>query len=158
MAISRARRNFRILLGVLLLFSFSFFSVSAYFYTSVKQRKISLRSIAPTLFQIDVYHYYALSYLKDTDGKFTIASKVYGKGIFNPIYTRAGGDMMQNLADDGYAPSQVFLADILMIYGDTQEHQTKAFQYYKDAASQGYAPAIEKLALLESIPPPQASP
>ncbi len=150
MTISRARRNFRVFLGFLLLLSLGFFSVSAYYYTSVKQRRIKLSTIAPTLFQVDIYHYYALSYMRGEDGQHQIAKKLYNKGIFDHSYRQAGDDMMTNLADNGHAPSQVFQADILMYYGNTQQHKDIAHQYYKDAAAQGYAPAIEKLALLNS--------
>ncbi len=150
MAISRARRNFRVFLGLLLLLSLGFFSVSAYYYVSVKQKKIRLSEIAPTLFQADIYHYYALSYMRGEDGQHQIAKQLYNKGIFDHSYRQAGDDMMANLADNGHAPSQVFQADILMYYGNTQEDKDIAHQYYKDAAAQGYVPAIEKLALLNS--------
>ena len=150
MPISRARRNFRFFLGVLLLISLGFFSVSAYYYTSVKQHKIKLSTIAPTLFQIDIYHYYAMSYLQNKDEQFLTARKLYGKGIFDATYTKAGDAMMQTLADNGHPPSQVFQADILMMYADTQEDKDMARQYYENAADQGYNPAIEKLAFLLS--------
>ena len=150
MAITRARRNFRVFLGFLLLLSFGFFAVSAYYYVSVKQHKIKLSEISSTLFQVDIYHYYALSYIRGKDGQHQIAKKLYGKGIFDHAYSVAGDDMMTTLADGGHAPSQVFQADLLMHYGNTQEHKDTAHQYYKDAAAQGYIPAVERLAFLSN--------
>ena len=152
MAISRVRRNFRVFLGFLLLFSFGFFSVSAYFYVSVKQHKIKLATIAPTLFQIDIYHYYARSYLSDQNGQYLIAKRLYEKSIFDPVYYDASIEMVHSLAENGHPPSQVFKGDILMSYGSSKEHKDAARQYYQNAADQGYNPAIEKLALLESTP------
>lgn len=149
MAISRARRNFRIFLGVLLLLSFGFFSASAYLYVNVKQRNIRLSEVAPTLFTIDVYHYYARSYMNSHDGQHDIAKNLYRKGMASKIYTKAGFQMMESLAIAGHAPSQVFQADVLMAYGDEGE-QDKAKAYYVEAAAQGYAPAIEKLAFLNN--------
>ena len=149
MAISRARRNFRIFLGVLLLLSFGFFSASAYLYVNVKQKNIRLSEVAPTLFTIDVYHYYARSYINSHDGQHKIAKKLYSKGLASNIYTNAGYDMMKSLAVAGHAPSQVFHADVLMAYGDENEKK-KAKDYYVEAAAQGYTPAIEKLAFLNN--------
>lgn len=149
MAISRARRNFRIFLGVLLLLSMGFFSASAYLYVNVKQRNIRLSDVAPTLFKIDIYQYYALSYINNQDGQHDIAKHLYRKGMASGMYTKAGFQMMDSLAMAGHAPSQVFQANVLMTHGD-EEEKVKAKAYYMNAAAQGYAPAIEKLAFLRN--------
>jgi len=150
MSISRARHNFRIFLGILLLFSIGFFSVSAYYYTSVRQHKIKISSIAPILFQIDIYTYYAKTYFQDKENQFKTAKTLYAKGIFDPLYSQAGNNMMTKLADSGYAPSQVFQADLLMVHGNTQEHKAAARQYYENAANQKYSTAIERLSVLRN--------
>ena len=136
-------------LGVLLLLSLGFFSASAYLYVNVKQRNIHLSDVAPTLFKIDIYQYYALSYLNNQDGQHDIAKHLYRKGMASKIYTKAGFQMMDSLAMAGHAPSQVFQAGVLMAYGDDNE-KYKAKTYYISAAAQGYAPAIEKLAFLNN--------
>ncbi len=145
MAISKARRNFRVFLGVILLLSLGFFSISSYFYVAVKQCKISMLSIAPTLFQIDVYQHYAKAYFEDNDGKYKVAMKLYKMGFFHPLYGEAGQYMMIDLAEQGHAPSQVFRGDMIWAYG-TSEERGKAISYYEKAAEQNYTPAIERLA------------
>ncbi len=151
MAISTARRNFRIMLGIMLIMSFSFAAVSSYFYISVKQRKISIVEITPALFQIDIYSHYAKSVFQDQEGKYKTANTLYQKGFFSNQYRLAGMDMIKTLADDGHAPSQVFQGDILLYLGQGPNDVEEAKSYYQAAAKQNYHPAYEKLSKLKHI-------
>lgn len=149
MAISKMRLGFRIFLGITLVFSLTFFGTAVYVYIGIKQKTIKVADVAPTLFQIDIYQHYAMSALSDEDGKLKIAKSLYQKGFFDPVYAKAGREMIEQLAEGGHAPSQMTLADILLNRpGQSPEAQTLAHDYYKKSALQGYAPAQERLALL----------
>ncbi len=149
MAISKARLGFRIFLGIALMFSLTFFGVAVYIYVGVKQKTIKVADIAPTLFQIDIYQHYAMSMLTDDDGKLKVAKSLYQKGVFDPVYAKAGREMIESLAEAGHPASQMTLADIIMYRpGQTPESRTLAHDYYKKSALQGYGPAQERLALL----------
>jgi hypothetical protein len=106
MALTRARKNFRIALGVLLMMSMAFFGTAAYVYVSVKQKRIDVLEIAPALFHIDVYQHQAQAYFSDQDGQYKIAAELLRKGFFSPIYSNAGKIMVRDLADQGHTPAQ----------------------------------------------------
>ncbi len=145
MAISRARLNFRIFLGILLVLSFGFFSISAYYYMSVKKRSISITSITPTLFQLDIYQHYARAYFQNKDEQHIIANSLYNKGFFAQSYRMAGADMMEDLADSGHAPSQVVHADIVLRDNNIDDREAIAKSYYEAAANQDYPLAVSRL-------------
>ena len=151
MAVSKARKRFRRFLLILLVFSASFFTLSAFFYASVKQHKIPLSALAPTLFQIDVYHYYARSYLTNKDGQHDIAIELLDRAFFSPLYYEAGSTMLASLADNGHPPSQVTQGDILMNTYPLQENRKKALHYYETAAAQDYQPALDRLDMISKL-------
>lgn len=74
MALSRARKTFRVILGLMLMLSTTFFGTAVYFYHTIKQDRSKLAQFAPTLFQIDVYQYQAKAMFTNTEGKHEIAS------------------------------------------------------------------------------------
>ena len=144
MAASTTRKKFRMLLAALLLLSLSFFSVTAYFFMSVKNQKTDIAELAPTLFYIDISQHYLRSYLQDDDGKYDIAVSLFSKGFFDKSYTIAAHKLMQPLVEKEHAPTLVFKAN-----GLVRKDREHAIEYYQTAAAQGYEPAIEKLAMLE---------
>lgn len=142
MAVSRARKNFRIILGILLVLSVSFFSTAAYFRIQTKQKNVDILAIAPTLFEIDIIQQRAIATFSNQDQQHKIAKNMIRQGVFSSIYTRAGKNMMQELAQDGHAPSQTAYGDILMrTFPMTEENKALAKNYFELAAAQGYAPA-----------------
>lgn len=151
MGISKARKRFRIFLGILFLLSFCFFSISSYLYISVKQRKIKLLDIAPTLFAIDIFTYKAKAYLQDENGKYDTATELCRKGFSSFLYTNGCYDILDELSKDGHAPSKFSKANLILLsWPITEEQKNEAYALYKESARAGYEPAIEKLALLES--------
>lgn len=149
MAISKMRLGFRIFLGIALVFSMAFFGTAVYVYIGMKQKTINVAEISPTLFQIDIVQHQALAMFSDDNGKLKIAKSLYQKGFFDPVYAKAGREMIESLAESGHPASQMTLADIIMYRpGQTPEARTLAHDYYKKSALQGYGPAQERLALL----------
>lgn len=153
MTVSRARKNFRIALGVMLVASFTFCATATYFFVSVKSKKIKILEIAPTLFQIDIAKYQTQALFSDEIGRHDIALNLLNQGLFSPLYAHAGLAMIENLADDGYAPSQMLHGEIMLSYNAPNDANTqKAYTYIQAAADQGYVPAQEKIALLKPSP------
>lgn len=150
MAISLARKRFRIFLGFLLVLSCAFTFTASYYYVGLKHKRISIFEIAPTAFMIDVYQKYLLSLLEGQDGRHKIAAGMYRDSYMDIQYLKTANYMMTKLADEGHAPSQTYQANILYIYGKEEADKDKALQYYRQAAAQNYRPAIEKLAKIEA--------
>ena len=149
MAISKARKRFRVFLGMMLALSLGFFCTAAFFYIGLKQKRIKMADMAPALFQIDIYQYQALAMLSSDDEKLRIGKSLIQKGVFDPVYGKAGKEMIEELAENGHAPSQKTYADIIYMRMETSaEHRTLAMDYYKKSADQGYKPAQERLAEL----------
>lgn len=109
MGVSKARKRFRKFLGILLLLSLCFFSVSSYFYVNVKTKRIKILDIAPTLFMIDIYQHQARAMIGSQNDRYAIAKELNRKGLFSAQYGQAGLDMMQGLADEGYQPAILVL-------------------------------------------------
>ena len=152
MAVSKARKRFRIFLGCTLAVSLAFFVTAAYVRVNIKQKNISYDDVRPTLFQIDVYQHQALAMVSNDDEKLKIGKSLFQKRIFSDIYYRAGLEMIETLAEKGHAPSQTTHADILLHgFNQTEGSRTVAFYFYNKAAEQGYQPAQERLASLEKI-------
>ena len=150
MAISKARLGFRIFLGITLVFSLAFFATTVYLYAGIRQKAIKVADVAPTLFQIDILQHQAMALFSGNDGKLKIAKSLYQKGFFDPVYAKAGREMIEELAESGHPASQMTLADIILYRpGQNLEARTLAHDYYKKSALQGYGPAQERLALLE---------
>ncbi len=152
MAISRARRNFRRFLYVLLVFSMLFMGTAAYYRTSFQRTK----EIAPLLFKIDVVQFQARAFFSNDDEKFKIALKLHDYGIFSPTYSNAGIAMLEDMVQDGYAPAQMIKANYL-INTPSENARTEAIELYTLAAAQNHAPAIEaisRLGLAQSAPKP----
>ena len=152
MAVSKARKRFRIFLGCTLALSLAFFATAAYVRVNIKQKNISYDDVRPTLFRIDVYQHQAKAMISNDDEKLKIGKSLFQKRIFSDIYYYAGLEMIENLAEKGHAPSQTIHADILL-NGFNQNDGTKtvAVYFYNKAADQGYRPAQERLASLEKI-------
>ena len=144
MVVSIVRRSFRAFLGFMLVLSMMFFGISSYYHNAIKSNKVDISSIAPILFTIDIYGHYAKFYIISKDEKLDMAKELFRKGQFDHSYRVTGANMMTALADNGHAPSQVYLADLLISYRERE----KAEEYYKAAAGQGYKPAQQKLAFL----------
>jgi hypothetical protein len=149
MDISRTRRNFRTILGGLLILSCVFFMGMAGLYGALKMRYVKMLDIAPTLFQIDILQHQAKAVFSDQDGKLHIAEKMIRNSLFSPIYAGAGLVMLEDLAKAGHAPSQTRQADLMLRF--TPDKKDEAIAYYRSAAAQDYIPAQEKLAALEKL-------
>ena len=130
----------------MLMLSLSFFSTAVYFRIQTKQKNISILSIAPTLFQLDIYQHRALAYFSDKDGQFKIAKKMIRQGIFSRVYSDSGTIMLKDLAESGHAPSQTYYANILIRFPpQSEENRAAARNYLQLAAAQNYTPAQEIL-------------
>lgn len=147
MAMSRARRIFRGFLGFVLILSMGFFLTSVFFYAGVKRGYIKVADISVPLFEIDILQHRAMMAFTDQDGQFKIAEKMVRNSFFHPVYARAGLEMLESLADQGHAPSQMYYADLITTYKLKSPEDAEAL--YRAAAAQGYKPAEEKLAALD---------
>lgn len=154
MTVSRARRKFRVFLGFMLVFAFGVNLLMVGLYIAVRNKVIHFQTLAPTLFQIDVYQHHAKAAFSDTEDRHKIASELIRKGLFSAIYSDAGVIMMKELADEGYAPSQTAHASILMYQGE--KNRPEALEYYTAAAAQGYPPAQQAISEINNpaaLPP-----
>ena len=150
MAISKARRRLRIVLGILLVLSFGFFGTMAYTYVQIRQHNIKILDIAPTLFKADILQHQAWAFMLDDNGKTAVAINLINKSVFSRQYKYAGLSMLEGIAEKGYAPAQYHYATITLArYSISMYDKKDALEYYKKSARQGYQPAIEKLAMLE---------
>lgn len=145
--ISRARKNFRIALGVMLITAFGFCATASYFYIAVKNKNVRILDIAPTLFAMDITQYKVQAFFSPQETDHIIAVGLMRKGLFSPLYADAGIKMIADLADQGYPPSQLLQGD-LMLRGAPQYHQD-GMRYIKAAADQGYEPALVRLAAFD---------
>lgn len=151
MAVSRARKSFRVFLGITLLLSLSFFATSVYFYVNVRQKNIKVLDIAPTLFRIDIVKHQLQASLSGDDERLRIGKSLYQKGVFSGLYMQAGDDMILDLAERGHAEAQTTYADIIVKRpNSTAPRLTLALNFYRQAAAQGYEPAQLRLADLEN--------
>ncbi len=147
MAISAARKRFRVFLGICLLLSLGFFSAAVIVYAGVRTKTIKVADVAPTLFQIDIAQHQIMASISSDDEKLRIAKRVYQKGVFSRLYMNAGDDMILDLAEDGHAASQKTYADIIYSRMNGNPNRlTLALEYYRKSADQGYEPARERLA------------
>ncbi|MCB1591900.1 MAG: hypothetical protein KDI90_05555 [Alphaproteobacteria bacterium] len=150
MAISKARKRFRVFLGVALVLSLAFFGTTAYVYMEIKNKTISIAQIGPTLFTIDVTKHQIFAAFSSDEKKLEIGKKLYQQGVFSPQYARAGEDMIRDLADRGHAPAQTAYGDLIyarFIHARMNAEQLPVAQdYYRMAAEQGYEPAQQRLA------------
>lgn len=146
MAISRARRNFRRFLLVILGGSFVFAATASYYFVSTKNDYKKLTALAPTLFHIDVAHHKAKAFFEDDDGKFIQAGLLARKGFFSSIYRDAGSKMLISLVEKGHVPSQIRYADTLTSKNNPSlRERYKAMALYENAARQDNLYAREKL-------------
>lgn len=145
--ISRARKNFRIVLGVMFIAAFGFCATASYFYVAVKNKNVRILDIAPTLFAMDITQYKVQAFFSPQETDHIIAVGLMRKGLFSPLYADAGVKMIAQLADQGYPPSQLLHGD-LMLRNAPQYHED-GLRYIRAAADQGYEPAIERMAAFE---------
>lgn len=147
MAISAARKRFRVFLGVCLLLSLTFFSAAVLVYAGVRTKTIKVADVAPTLFQIDIAQHQILASISGDDEKLRIGKRLYQKGLFSRLYMHAGDDMILDLAQQGHAASQKAYADIIYSRMNGNPNRlTLALEYYRKSAEQGYEPARLRLA------------
>jgi TPR repeat protein len=147
MAISAARKRFRVFLGVCLLLSLGFFSAAVVIYAGVRTKAIKVADVAPTLFQIDIAQHQILASVSSDDERLKIAKSLYQKGVFSRLYMNAGDDMILDLAQEGHAASQKAYADIIYSRMNGNPNRlTLALEYYRKSADQGYEPARLRLA------------
>jgi len=152
MTISKARRHFRIFLGLSLIASLTFFSASVFLYVSWKNKTIPLSDIAPILFQMDVYSYEAKAFFLNDDDRHDIAKRLINRGFYSDIYGNAGTKMMNDLAIEGHNPSKFIMANLLLLtFPFTQENYDQALILYEDAAKKGYEPAQIKIAYFRNL-------
>ncbi|MDB2683212.1 hypothetical protein N9Z27_03075 [Alphaproteobacteria bacterium] len=147
MALSRARRNFRRFLYVLLGLSVIFVATAGYYRSSFKRTK----EIAPILFQIDAGQLQMRAFFSGDDGKYNIAMQLIGLGFYSEAYSNPGYEIIDSLIADDYAPAQMFRANYLI-----NVHHPKAtadaITLYNLAADQGHQPAIDAMIELGLVP------
>lgn len=141
------RRGLLILMGV----SFVFFATIVTLRVNRDAQRYVIRNYSTELFQFDVIAHKTKARFSDTEGQHKVAQSLIVKGFYSPIYYRAGTKMMKDLADQGYAPSQVSYGDALLREERFYQSATlKPRYYYTLAAQQDYAPAYLRLAELDS--------
>lgn len=151
---SPARRYFRFVLYGLLALSVLFAGTAVTARVMARHDKDFLLEWAPTLFRIDIMQYQARAFFSGDEGKFAIANTLYRSWFSGAVYRRAGMEIYDDLAERGYAPAQ-FLKGSVLINGPPGR-QAEGLALIRLAAAQNYQPAIERLALLDSLAPPEA--
>lgn len=154
MSLSPARRNFRFVLYGLLAISVLFAGTAVAARVMARHDKNFLLTWGPTLFQIDIMQYQARAFLTDDAGKFVIAHKLYSSWFSGIVYRKAWMEIFDDLAERDYAPAQFFKGSLLV--SGPPEKQAEGLRLIRLAAEQNYQPAIERLALLDSLAPPEA--
>lgn len=154
--ISKTRKKFRKVLFVLAGVSAVFFAGMVTLRMNKSAHWYVVRNYQNEIFQADVLKHQLHARLQNKDEQHQTALSLVQKGMFSPIYSQSGFVMLQDLADEGHAPSQVSYGDILQRTGFTidkatwalvpdQTKQMKARYYYHMAAAENYAPALLRL-------------
>lgn len=154
--ISKARKNFRKALFVLVGISAVFFAGMITLRMNKSAHWYVVRNYQNEIFQADVLKHQLHAKLQNKDEQHRTALSLVQKGIFSPVYSESGVVMLQDLADEGHAPSQVSYGDILLktafivdkatlTLTPDRSKEMKARYYYHMAASENYAPALLRL-------------
>ena len=146
---SRARRNLRKVLGLLLILSFGFFSTVVCFRIAVKNKSVKITDISKTLFELDILQHRAMATFSSQEEQLRIANKMISNSLFDPVYGRAAIIMLDDLSLTGHAPSQKTFADLILRTKIREKSEAEAL--YKLSAAQGYIPARDKLIELEKL-------
>ena len=142
--ISKNRKRFRRVLYGLAFLSFVFFTCVVSLRMNRSAHWHVVRNYSEELFAFDVWQHQVRASMQDINARHATASSLLQKGFFSNQYAVAGTDMMKELADDGYAPSQIVYGDILLNSRDEKD-RAKARYYYNLAAAESYPLAFERL-------------
>jgi hypothetical protein len=100
-----ARKLFRYALLVLLILSAAFLSMMVTLRVQYRNDKPIEGNMQVRVFQFDILQHRALTYIHDDAGDMRIAEELLRNGMFSPLYTQAGLDMLSVKADEGYKPA-----------------------------------------------------
>lgn len=148
--LTNSRKLLRRGLYTIMGFSLIFFIAIIVFRTNHDARHF-LMDNREYVFTVDIFQHKAIALTQDQEEQHKTALSLVQKSIFSGQYFTAGSEMLQELADEGYAPSQTAHANLLLkVNALNNKHVAKT--YYIKAANQGYKPAQEKLAAVYLIP------
>ena len=142
------RRKFRKVLYVMLGISFLFAGSMTYLRMNYHHLRDN-PDFREAIFKAHIAQMQLATLFQNDEQKLQTAIEMVNSSLFSQSYWVVGTREIAELSDEGYAPAQTTLADMLIYYNSSEPAKLRAEKYYQLAAAQNYQPAIDKLSDLQ---------